>query len=79
VSEPAWTFTATCPKGHADAQQTFDHGFLEGSLRFGAPIRFYCAQCQQHWNATPLQREVLGGALTSARGGNALLKKRMPI
>jgi hypothetical protein len=79
VSDATWTFTATCPSGHADAQQSFDSNFLDGSLRFGAPIRFYCARCHQHWNATPQQREVLGGTLSSLRGDKSALKKRMSI
>jgi hypothetical protein len=75
----AWTFTATCPAGHADAQQSFDRDFLEGSLRFGAPLRFYCARCHQHWNATASQREVLSGAISSAKTDRVLkFKKRMP-
>ena len=76
----SWTFTAACPNGHTDAPQTFERDFLEGSLRFGAPIRFYCSECRHYWNATPEQREVLAGAISTAKGGKGTaLKRRMPL
>ena len=69
MGDAPWRFTATCPNGHADAPQAFEREILEGYLRFGAPIPFYCPTCDKHWDATPLQRDALAGAINSFKGG----------
>ena len=78
MGDAPWTFTATCPNGHPEARQSFERDFLEACLRFGAPIPFYCPDCDQQWNATPAQRDALAAAIDTLKGGKGIRPKRPP-
>ena len=61
-----WSFSATCPAGHLEAQEHYDGATLSRLLKSGEPIHLRCARCASSWIASDEQRSRIDWALRQA-------------
>jgi hypothetical protein len=58
-----WNFNAMCPAGHHATQSSYDRDMLARLLNADQAIPLYCARCDTQWDATEVQRSMLGWVL----------------
>ena len=58
-----WPFSAMCPNGHFARQEGWDKEKLWAALRRNEPIRLHCIRCDNHWDASDVQKTALEFAL----------------
>ncbi len=55
-------FSVECPKCHLWPDQSFDREELSPRLQ-SKPVKFYCSNCDIHWDATATDVEKIAGLL----------------
>lgn len=58
-----WIFTLACPQGHYVTENGYDEDALRTLIKGGSPLRVYCPDCGEHWEANAEQRGMLKWAL----------------